>query len=108
MGIGAVLCTYLLVTEVLRNRALGLAAAAFQATIPGFLLTSSTVNNDNATNLFSALALLFGARAACRKGAEWRTWVLCALFTAAAVWSKLTGLFILIYFAGTLLLVILR
>lgn len=62
LGAVTVWATWRLGVEVFPRRpAIGLAAAAFLAGLPGFLFISGSVNNDNAAGALGALAILLCA-----------------------------------------------
>ena len=95
MGAATVLCTYLLALVLVRSKPLAVAAAGLNAVTPGFLFSSSTVNNDNGVTLFSSLLLLASVRLITKKSIRWHHALGYGLLVAFAALSKLNGLLLL-------------
>ncbi len=74
-----------------RRPAIGLAAAAFLAGLPGFLFISGSVNNDNAAGALSALALLLCA-AIIGRGLRWGRTALLGLVLGLGLLAKVGAL----------------
>lgn len=92
LGLGTILCTYLLVRRLLpQEPLLALAAMALNAFLPMFLFISASVNNDNLVVLFSSLSLLWTVRLAQDRSRRRDLVVLGGLIGLAAL-SKLSGL----------------
>lgn len=74
--------------EVFPERpAVGLTAAAFLASLPGFLFISGSVNNDNAAGAAGALMVLLCA-ATLRRGLRWGQTALLGMFMGLGLLSK--------------------
>jgi hypothetical protein len=74
--------------EVFPDRpAIGLAAAAFLAGLPGFLFISGSANNDNAAGAAGALVVLLCAMVLAR-GLSWGRTVLLGLFLGLGLMAK--------------------
>jgi hypothetical protein len=88
LGAATVWAAWRLGNEVFPERpAIGLAAAAFLAGLPGFLFISGSANNDNAAGALGALTVLLCA-AIIRRGLRWRRTALLGLVLGLGLLAK--------------------
>jgi hypothetical protein len=88
LGAVTVWAAWRLGNEVFPDRpAIGLAAAAFLAGLPGFLFISGSANNDNAAGALGALTVLLCA-AIIRRGLRWRRTALLGLVLGLGLLAK--------------------
>jgi hypothetical protein len=80
---------------------IGLLAGAVVAFNPQFLFVSGSVNNDNLLVL-AATGAWWQTLAAIKRPAQWRQWALVALWMAAAILAKTSGLVVGVIVLGTL------
>ncbi|MBC7814565.1 MAG: glycosyltransferase family 39 protein [Burkholderiales bacterium] len=97
LGAATILVTYLLAREIFPDKPIvALGAAALNAYLPMFVFISTSVNNDNLSNLLGGLLTLFVVRLLkTRTLPHWQTYVVIGIVTGAALLSKLNlGFFV--------------
>jgi Dolichyl-phosphate-mannose-protein mannosyltransferase len=92
---GAIAATYFTVLAIRRTRVLALLAAATAAVTPGLLLTSASVNNDNAAILTGSLALMAAVKSVTSSANRWRWLIAYGVLAFLAMQSKATAYFLL-------------
>jgi hypothetical protein len=94
MVAGAVVAIYFTALAIKQSRMVALLAAATAAVTPGVLLSSATVNNDNAAILTGSLALMAAVKAL--TSAKRKLWLIVyALMAFFAIQSKASAYFLL-------------
>ena len=95
LGAGTVALAYALAREVTQSRQLALLSAALTAFTPVFLLSTASINNDNAVALCSSVSLLAGAKALSGRGRQRWRWLLAFVAASAlALASKAEAIFL--------------
>jgi len=95
MVAGAIAAIYFTALAIRQSRTIALLAAATAAVTPGVLLTSASVNNDNAAILTGSLALMAAVKALMAKTRRWPWVVLYGAMLLLAVQSKASTYFLL-------------
>lgn len=94
MVIGALLAIYFTAAAIGWGSGFAVLATAVAAVTPGLLLTSASVNNDNAAILTCSLALLGAVRAVTDPARQWRWLGFAALSTLLALFAKGSSYFL--------------
>ena len=95
MVAGAIVAIYYTALAAVRSPHFALLAAATAALTPGVLLSSASVNNDNAAILTGSLALLAAVKALTTKARRWPWLATFAMMVVLAFESKINTYFLL-------------